>query len=68
MWNVKAKLVPVIIGATGTSSKSLRQHLSNIAGKHEIKEIKKNSHIGHCITYYGKYECKSTKYISLAKL
>ena len=29
MWNVKAKMIPVIIGATGTISKSLRQSLSN---------------------------------------
>jgi len=33
MWNVKAKFVPVIIGATGTISKSLRKYLSNIPGK-----------------------------------
>ena len=39
MWNVKAKLIPVIIGATGTISKSLRQYLSNIPVKHEIKEL-----------------------------
>jgi len=36
MWNVKAKVIPVVIGATGTISKSLRQYLSNIPGKHEI--------------------------------
>jgi len=28
MWNVKAKVMPVITGATGTISKSLRQYLS----------------------------------------
>ena len=39
MWNVKAKVIPVIIGAIGTISKSLRQYLSNIPGKHEIKEL-----------------------------
>jgi hypothetical protein len=48
MWNVTAKVIPVIIGATGTISKSLRQYLSNIPGKHEIKELQKNSHIGIC--------------------
>ena len=32
MWNEKAKVIPVIIGATGTISKSLRQYLSNIPG------------------------------------
>jgi len=47
MWNVKAKVTSVITGATGTISKSLRQYLSNIPGKHEIKEVQ-NSHIGHC--------------------
>jgi hypothetical protein len=30
MWNVKAKVIPVITGATGTISKSLRQYLCNI--------------------------------------
>jgi hypothetical protein len=39
MWNVKAKVIPVITGATGTSSKSLRQYLSNIPGKQEIKGL-----------------------------
>jgi hypothetical protein len=34
---------PVITGATGTISESLRQYLSNILGKHEIKEIQKSA-------------------------
>jgi len=37
MWNVKTKVIPVIIGTTGTISKSFRKYLSNIPGKHEIK-------------------------------
>jgi uncharacterized protein YycO len=41
MWNVKVKVISVITGATGTISKSLRQSLRNITGKHEIKELKK---------------------------
>jgi len=36
MWNVKTKMIPVIIGATGTISKSFRIYVSNIPGKHEI--------------------------------
>ena len=39
MWNVKTKVIPVITGGTGTFLKSLRQYLSNIPGKHEIKEL-----------------------------
>ena len=43
MWNVEAKMIPVIRGATGAISKSLRQYLSNIPGKHEVKGIKKKA-------------------------
>jgi len=39
MWNVKVEVISIIIGATGTISKSLRQYLSNRPGKHEIKEL-----------------------------
>jgi hypothetical protein len=48
MWNTKATVIPVIIGAIGTISLSLRQYLSNIPRKYEIKELQKNSHIGPC--------------------
>jgi hypothetical protein len=34
-------MITVKIEATGTFSKSLRQNLSNITGKHEIKELQK---------------------------
>jgi hypothetical protein len=44
MWNVKAKVIPVITGATGTISKSLRKYLSNIPGKHEIKGLQIQSY------------------------
>jgi hypothetical protein len=43
MWNAKAKAIPVISGATGTISKSLRQYLSNIPENHEIN-CKKQPH------------------------
>ena len=46
MWNVTAKVTPVILGATGTISKSLSQYLSNIPGKQEIKELQKTALLG----------------------
>ena len=46
MWNVEAKVIPIIIGVTGTISESLRQYLSNIPGKHEIKELQKTAILG----------------------
>jgi len=30
IWNVKTKVIPVIIGATGTNAKSFIKYLSNI--------------------------------------
>ena len=33
MWNVKTKVIPLTIGATGTISKSFRKYVSNISGK-----------------------------------
>jgi hypothetical protein len=43
-------MIPVIKGATGTIKRSFMKYLSNIPGKHEVKEVqkKKNIHIGHC--------------------
>jgi len=43
MWNVKTKMIPVIIGATGTISKSFRKYVSNIPGKHKVKELQKSA-------------------------
>jgi hypothetical protein len=46
MWHVKTNVIPVIIGATGTISKSFRKYLSNITGKHEIKGLQKTAVLG----------------------
>jgi hypothetical protein len=41
MWNVKTKVVPVIIGTTLAISESFRKYLSNVPGKHDIKDLQK---------------------------
>jgi hypothetical protein len=46
MWNLKTKVIPVIIGATGTISKSFRKYASNIPVKHEVKELQKTGIVG----------------------
>ena len=46
MWNVKTKVIPVIKGTTGTISKSFRKYMSNILGKHEVKELQKTAILG----------------------
>jgi hypothetical protein len=46
MWNVKTKVTPVIIGATGTISKCFRKYLSSVPGQHDIKELQKTAVLG----------------------
>jgi hypothetical protein len=46
MWNVNTNVIPVITGATGTISKPFRKYLSNVPGKHEIKELQKTAILG----------------------
>jgi hypothetical protein len=46
MWNVKTKVILVIIGATVTISKSFRKYVSNISGNHEVKELQKTAILG----------------------
>ena len=45
-WNVKTKVIPVKIGATGTISKTFRKYVSNIPGNHEVKELQKTAILG----------------------
>jgi hypothetical protein len=46
MWNVKTKVIPVIICVTGTTSKSFRKYVSNIPGNHKVKELQKTAILG----------------------
>ena len=41
MWKVKTRVIPVIIGATGTISKSFRKYVSNISGNKELQKTAK---------------------------
>jgi hypothetical protein len=44
--NNKSRVIPVIIGATGTISKSFRKYVSNIPGNHEVRELQKSAILG----------------------
>jgi len=39
MRKVKTRVIPVIIGATGTIAKSFKKYISNIPGNHEVKDF-----------------------------
>jgi hypothetical protein len=43
---VRTSVIPVIIEASGTILMSLRKYLSNMPGKHEIKEQQKRAILG----------------------
>jgi hypothetical protein len=46
MWNVKTRVIPVIIGETGTITKSFRKYVSTMTGNHEVKELQKTAILG----------------------
>ena len=46
MWNVKTRVKPVIIGATGTISRSFRKYVSDVPGNHDVKELQKTAILG----------------------
>jgi len=46
MWNVRTKVIPVIIKTTGTILKLFRKYMSNKAGKHEVEELQKTAILG----------------------
>jgi hypothetical protein len=46
IWDVKAEMILVIIWTTGTISKSFINCLSNVLGKHEMKELQKTAILG----------------------
>jgi hypothetical protein len=46
MWNVKTRVIPVIIGATGTISKSLKKYMSTVPENHDVRELQKTAILG----------------------
>jgi hypothetical protein len=61
MCNVKTRVIPVVIGATGTISKSFSKYVSNIPGNHDVGGTTENSHIGHCTHTAGSANVKEQK-------
>ena len=46
MWTLKCTIVPVIIGATGIITRSLKKNLETIPGKHSIDSLQKTAMLG----------------------
>ena len=46
MWNLKCTIIPVIFGATGIVTRTLRKNLETVPGKHSIDILKKAAILG----------------------
>ena len=46
MWNLKCTIMPVIIGATGIVTRSLRKNLEAVPGKHSVDSLQKTAILG----------------------
>jgi len=46
MWNVKTRVIPAIIVANGTISKSFRKYVSDIPGNHDVKKLQQTVILG----------------------
>jgi len=58
MWNVKTKLIPLIIWATGTISVSFSKYPRNTMGKHGIKGVQNIQYRKHYM--YHKLELQNS--------
>jgi len=46
MWNLKFTIIPIITGATGIVTRSLRKNLEAVPGKYSIDSLQKTAMLG----------------------
>jgi hypothetical protein len=59
MWNLKCTIIPIIIGATGIVTKSLRKNLEAIPEKHSVDSIQKTAILGTSHTIRKVLQCET---------
>jgi len=59
MWNLKCTVVPVIIGATGIVTRSLRKDMEAVPGKHSIDSLQKTATLGTAHTIRKVLQCEA---------
>ena len=59
MWNLKCTVVPVIIGATGIVTRSLRKDMEAVPGKHSIDSVQKTAILGTSHTIRKVLQCEA---------
>jgi hypothetical protein len=66
MWNLKCTIVPVIIGATGIVTRSLRENLETVPGKHSIDSLQKTAILGTSHIMYSSPTCGTHRHKTVA--
>ena len=59
MWNLKCTIIPVIIGATGIVTRSLRKNLEDMPRKHSIDSLQKTAILGTLHTIRKVLQCEA---------
>ena len=59
MWNLNCTIVPVIIAATGTVTRSLKKNLETVPGKHSIDSLQKTAILGTSHIIRKVLQCKA---------
>ena len=59
MWNLKYTIIPIITGATGILTRSLRKNLETLPGKHSIDSLQKTAILGTSHTIRKVLQCEA---------
>jgi len=59
MWNLKCTIIPVIIGATGIVTRSLRKNLEPVPGKYSIDSLQKTAILGTSHIIWKVLQCEA---------
>ena len=59
MWNLKCRIIPIIIGATGIVTRSLRKNLEAVPGKHSIDSLQKTAILGTSHKIWKVLQCEA---------
>ena len=59
MWNLKCMFIPIIIGATGIVTRSLRRNLEAVPGKHSIDSLQKTAILGTSHIIWRVLQCEA---------
>ena len=59
MWNLKCTIMPIIIGAAGIVTRSLRKNFEAVPGKHSIDSLKKTAILGTSLIIRKVLQCEA---------